>query len=327
MKGRLTVIRIMLAVMLVGATVVGTAAQTPSSAQTPPKTGILLLAHGGAREWNERVTALASTLDEEQPVEVAFGMASRASIQAAVDRLAARGVTEVVAVPLFVSSWSSVITSTEYLLGLRGEAPPDLALFARMDHSAHGASTAAPAAGHAQHAAPAADPTSPVALPVPVRMTSALNRHELVGRILADRARSVSAAPAREAVVIIAHGPVPEEDNRRWLADMAVLAEQVRASAPYGAVHYMTVRDDAGPEMRERATQELRELVEGEIAAGRSVLVVPHLLSFGGIEKGVRKRLEGLAYTMTSQALMPDDRLVEWVRLQAASAPPGSIDR
>jgi sirohydrochlorin ferrochelatase len=300
----------------------GLAVCAPAGAQTGAKTGILLLAHGGAAEWNERVTGLAATIDAQQPVEVAFGMAARASIQSAVDRLVARGVTEIVAVPLFVSSWSSVITSTEYLLGLRAEAPRDLAIFAKMDHSSHGAPAAAGHEDHSGHGAPAADPTSPVKSPVPVRMTAALNRHELVGSILADRARSMSAAPAEEAIVIVAHGPVPDDDNRRWLEDMAVLAEQVKRSAPYGAVHYLTVRDDAGPEMRELATKELRGIVEGQIAAGRRVLVVPHLLSFGGIEKGVRKRLEGLEYTMTNQALMPDDRLVEWVRLQAASARP-----
>lgn len=302
---------------------IGLALSVPAGAQTAPKTGILLLAHGGAAQWNERVNELAAAIDRDQPIEVAFGMASRASIQGAVDRLAARGVTEIVAVPLFVSSWSSVITSTEYLLGLRAEAPRELAIFAKMDHSAHGApATANPHEDHAAHGAPAPDPTSPVTLKVPLRMTPALNRHELVGKILADRAGSISTSPAGEAIVLVAHGPVPEEENRRWLADMAVLAEQVEASAPYGAVHYLTVRDDAGPEMREQATKELRGLVEGEIAAGRRVLIVPHLLSFGGIEKGVRERLEGLDYVMTSQALMPDDRLVEWVRLQAGSSRP-----
>lgn len=54
------------------------------------------------------------------------------------------------------------------------------------------------------------------------------------------------------------------------------------------------------------------------IALGRRVLIVPHLLSFGGIEKGLLKRLEGLEYTITTQALIPDDRVVEWV---LASAP------
>ena len=34
---------------------------------------------------------------------------------------------------------------------------------------------------------------------------------------------------------------------------------------------------------------------------------------FGGIAQGIRKRLEGLDYTMTTQALMPDERIVKWV--------------
>ena len=65
------------------------------------------------------------------------------------------------------------------------------------------------------------------------------NRHPLVGRILSDRAAEISRNPASEAVVIVAHGPVPEEDNRLWLGDMASLAEQARASRPFAAVHFL----------------------------------------------------------------------------------------
>ena len=128
--------------------------------------GILLLAHGGNPQWNDNVRALASRVDKDQPVEVAFGMATRANIQTAVDALAARGVTEIVAVPLFVSSHSSVVTSTQYLLGVRAEAPPELAAFAKMSHgSAHGA--AAGATSHHGHAADPAEATRPVKSPVP----------------------------------------------------------------------------------------------------------------------------------------------------------------
>ena len=220
--------------------------------QPAPKPGILLLAHGGAAQWNERVNAVAATADQSQPTEVAFGMASRASIQGAIDKLAARGVTEIVAVPLFVSSHSSVITSTEYLLGLRPEAPKDLAIFAKMNHASHGAPAAV---DHSAHGAPAADPASPVTTTLKIRMTPALNRHPLIGAIVADRAKSISKTPEKEAVILVAHGPVPDEDNRRWLEDMAVLAQQTQASAPYASVDYMTVRDDAGPAMREAATR------------------------------------------------------------------------
>src|SRR5262245_49367497 len=87
--------------------------------------GILLLAHGGAERWNASVSELAKSIDGDVPVEVAFGMAQRSAMQSAIDRLQERGVERIVAVPLFVSSHSTVITSTEYLLGLRDDAPPE----------------------------------------------------------------------------------------------------------------------------------------------------------------------------------------------------------
>jgi hypothetical protein len=49
------------------------------------------------------------------------------------------------------------------------------------------------------------------------------------------------------------------------------------------------------------------------VRAGRRVLIVPLLVSFGGIEKGLRERLDGLAYAMPSAGLAPDHRLVGWV--------------
>jgi sirohydrochlorin ferrochelatase len=298
-------------------------ATAADAAERTGDAGILLLAHGGRPAWNERVLDLARQVDAQQPVEVAFGMATRANIQAALDRLVARGVKQIVAVPLFVSSHSSVVTSTEYLLGLRAEAPKDLALFAKMDHGSHGGHGAATDAnGSAHHA----DPTSPVSVTVPVRMTDALNAHRVVGEILATRATAISRDAAHESVIIVAHGPVPEDDNRRWLADMRVSADRVRAAANYRSVDYLTVRDDAPPAIRDAATAELRALVQQRIGEGSRVLIVPQLLSFGGIEQGIRKRLEGLDYTMAEQGLVPDDRLVQWV-LEMASTAPQTVKR
>jgi sirohydrochlorin ferrochelatase len=281
----------------------------PALAQTPTQ-GVLILAHGGAAEWNARVEALAQTIGQSQPVEVAFGMASRPAIQKAVDGLVARGVHAITAVPLFISSHSSVVTSTEYLLGLRADMPPDLKVFAKMRHGAHG--------GHEGHTAEAAgDNTRPVQSPVPIRMANALNRHPLVGAILIDRAQGISRTPEKEAVILVAHGPVPDADNEKWLDDMSVLAAQLDEATSFAAIEYLTVRDDAPEPIRNAATAELRARVERQSAQGRRVLVVPLLLSYGGIEQGIRRRLEGLAYVMAERALMPDDRLIEWVR-QAA---------
>ena len=273
--------------------------------------GILLLAHGGSAEWNSRVTALAATVNATRPTEVAFGMAARASIQSAIEKLAARGVTEIIAVPLFVSSWSSVIASTEYLLGLRPEAPAALANFATMNHPPAG--TAGTAASAHEHHTAATDGTVPVKSSVPVRMTPALNDHPIVADILISRARAISRDPANEALIIVAHGPNEEDDNRRWLADIGSLAARIRQTERFASIAYLTLRDDGPKPVRDAATAELRALVERELAAGRQVLIVPLLISFGGIERGLRERLDGLTYRMTEAGLMPDDRLATWV--------------
>ena len=276
--------------------------------------GVLLLAHGGNPDWNAQVTKLAQSVDRTKPTEVAFGMATRANIQSAVDRLKARGVTDIVAVPLFVSSWSSVITSTEYLLGQRKEAPPELALFAKMSHStpepSHGAGGHD---AHAAHAAGSPDPTSPVTTSVPIRMTPALNDHPVVADILTSRASSISKNPAEESIVLVAHGPTKDAENQMWLKDMSSIAERVKSSGTFASVDYITLRDDAPKPIRDKATADLREIVQTRIAEGRRVLILPLLVSFGGIERGLRERLEGLSFSMPATGLVPDDRLVTWI--------------
>lgn len=311
------------------------------TATAQSSTGILLLAHGGKPEWNTRVQELARAVDADQPTEVAFGMATRANIQAAIDRLVARKVARIVAVPLFVSSHSSVITSTEYLLGLRTEMPEDLHVFARMSHGPHGhgapassTSTPATATAHAAHAPAGSragheparagervDGTQPVVSPVPIRMTPALNSHPYVSAIAADRARVISETPTNEVVVLVAHGPVRDDDNARWLRELEFVAARVKAAAPYAAVEYLTVRDDAPKPIRDAAAAELRGVVERHAGLGRRVLIVPMLLSFGGIEQGLRTRLDGLSYAMPDQGLMPDERILAWVREMASDVP------
>ena len=280
-----------------------------AQAPVPQRTGILLLAHGGSPEWDANVHAIAAEIDRTTPTEVALGMATRANIQSAIDRLEARGVTTVVAVPLFVSTHSSVITATQYLLGLRPDMPPDLAVFAKMSHG--------PAGGHAGHGAPAVDGTQPIQTRLPVRMTPALDAHPLVAEIVASRAAAIGREPASEAVILVAHGPVADDVNERWLVNLRAIGAQVGATVPYASIDAVTVRDDAPAEIRDAATRELRQLVERRGAAQRRVLIVPVLLSYGGIEAGIRTRLEGLDYSMATAALAPDPRLVQWVRAMA----------
>ena len=271
--------------------------------------GILLLAHGGSDDWNREVLALADRIDSSRPVEVAFGMANKRAIQNAVDRLTERDVSRIVAVPLFISSHSSVLRATEYLLGSRDEAPPELQAFARMG--------ARRDSGRADDD-PGLDRTTRVETTVPISVTMALDGHSLVAEILISRAVDVSLTQEDEIVVLVAHGPSSAEDNDLWLDNMRSLAERMHASTRFSRIEYLTVRDDAPDPVQSEATAELRAVVEGAVQDGKSVLIVPLLLAYGGVEVGIRRRLEGLPYRMARQALLPDERLGQWILVQAA---------
>ena len=282
--------------------------------------GILLLAHGGRDDWNRKVLELASQVDSTRPVEVAFGMANKRTIQDALHRLEQRDVSDVVAVPLFVSSHSSVFRATEYLLGSRDDAPPQLEAFARMGARRSGGGTGSD---------PDFEWTTPVETTMPISVTTALDGHALVAEILLSLAADVSRTPEEEVVVLVAHGPSSDEDNASWLANMSTLVEQMRPRTRFSRIEHLTVRDDASDPVRDEATAELRAVVEAVVDEGKSVLIVPLLLSYGGIEAGIRERLEGLQYRMADQALLPDERLAEWVLMQAMERrwrPPDLVD-
>ncbi len=286
-----------------------------TSAPHSAGSGILLLAHGSNdRRWNDQVLAVAAQTDASMPTEVAFGMASRATMRDAIARLRARNVERIIAVPLFVSSHSSVIDCTAYLLGLRDDAPPQLPMFAAMTHGGGHAGGQMHDMGQTP---PAGTATMQLHIDVPLRISPALDHHPTVAAILGDRAASISREPAHETVLLVAHGPVEDADNQLWLADIRQLASQMRARKGFHAIDCMSLRDDAAPEIRDAASAQLRQRVEQAQAAGDQVLIVPLLLSYGGIERGLRERLQGLAYRMPDHALLPDARIAQWVLASA----------
>ena len=72
--------------------------------------GILLLADRGTAEWNTSINQLAAAVDKRTPAEAVLWSASP-NVQAAVERLVKRGVSEIVAVPLFIAAAPSDLAS------------------------------------------------------------------------------------------------------------------------------------------------------------------------------------------------------------------------
>lgn len=264
--------------------------------------GILVLAHGVAGHsgghggghgghhpphegpWERTVRALVAEASSRAafPVDLAFGMWERASFQAGVDRLAARGVTELRVVPLFISSHSMVIRAQHYLFGLLEENPLWF------------------------------DPGK-VSIPPTIKaltFSSALDDSRELSEDLQRRALELTEVPAREELVLVAHGPVSDEDDELWLRDLRIHASRIGTGQP---IHVITLRDDAPSEVRDEMTRRLREIVTGITLRGHVALVLPVLLAPGGIEEGLLERLTGLSYRYRGRMLAPDPGLVNWI--------------
>lgn len=267
--------------------------------------GVLVMAHGGGAKWNSEVEASLAPLRTGYPLEIAFGMADAVSLQAAVRRLEAKGVKKVAVVRLFVSG-ESWYERTEQILGLKPGAPPKPAAD---PHAGHGGA-------HAGH--------SMEFWRVGTSASYALSKEGLadapeMGAVLAQRARALSQDPARESVLILAHGPEDDGENARWLEQIDRRAEAVRKAGPFRRVQVETLRED-WPEKRKVSEVRIRAFVEQAANDGGRVIVIPYRVAGFGPYAEV---LEGLAYTSDGQGLLPSSEVAGWVRRQAETLKSG----
>ncbi len=268
------------------------------------KTGILVMAHGGSPEWNTAVVESVAPLGENLPVRIAFGMAQPGPLQKAVGELEAEGVTHIAVVGLFVSP-QSFREQIEYLLGLNSEPP---AMY--LHH--HGGGDLS--MNHNIEMIPGN------LAPPPIKKNAALilSREGLydsnkVGRIMVERVASLSRAPEKESVLILAHGEGDNAINDQWVARVDDLAAQVRRSGRFRHVQVETLREDWQDE-RAQAEERIRSYVETQGSHENSVLVVPFRLFGFGPYATV---LDGLEYVSDQRALLPHPIITDWIREQA----------
>lgn len=295
------------------------------------KVGVLILAHGGShRSWDEAVKKATETLKQKYSVEVAFGMANPIKMQDGIDKLESQGVTKIVVVQLFISSYSPIIRQNEYLLGLRDTLadPPMLMMHhgseqhtmkKEQDHHAMAAHTP-----HSMSNVKEKATLKPLKLKAEVILTRPLDAHPLVAEIIFNRISELSVNPEHETILIVAHGPNDEEDNKNWVKTMDTLADQIRSiqsekGSAFKQIFGLTVRDDANPAIYEQAKEQLRTLVSQSGKDG-DVIVIPLLLSQGGVEARYVKRLEGLNYKWSGKTLLPHPNITKFIEISVENA-------
>lgn len=284
----------------------GCAAQPARTTHVDNDFGVLVMAHGGGAEWNREVAAALAPIGRDFPLEIAFGMADAASLQDSVRKLEDRGVERIGVVRLFVSG-DSWYERTEQILGVRPGAParPPVA-----EHATHGE--------HAGH--------SMAFWTVDTNAAFALSRQGLadapeMGAVLAERARDLSRDPAREDVLILAHGPEDDAENQRWLEQINARADAVRRALPFRRVEVATLRED-WPDKRQAAEARIRDYIERAGNEGGRAIVIPYRVQGFG---PYAKVLAGLDYASDGHGLVPHPQVERWVRRQAEELRAGNF--
>jgi sirohydrochlorin ferrochelatase len=268
-------------------------AASSAHAQTP-KVGTILIAHGADAEWNGKVETVAGLARTGGPIEVSYLMGDGAAthrFQDAARKLVAEGATEIVVVPLLVSSYSGHYDQIRYLAG-QTDSIDDM-----MMHHLHMSGIAR------------AD------VKVPVHLANAIDDSPEVARVLAERALKIATAPHEQAVFIIGHGPNSAEDHAAWMKNLRPIADSLKAITGARDVKIGLVRDDAPAEVRAEAVREVREVILLQNALTRKpVVVVPVLISTGSVSRvKLPADLADLPIVYSGEALLPHPGLARWV--------------
>ncbi|MBW5445757.1 cobalamin biosynthesis protein CbiX [Cohnella sp. CFH 77786] len=248
------------------------------------KPGILVISHGSSENgWvalvDETVNAARAALPADTPVEAAFlELVGGRLIQDGIDRLEREGVTDLLAIPMFVSSGSTHVDEIGWALGAYPEARTETDL-------------------------------------EPFRVGAALTYGRPIdddpefAEILLERLSGMSADPAAECVLLVGHGSEWPGFHEAWRDGLTSLANAVRERGGYAAAGIAMLR----PDMAAETVRSLREK-----RPDAAVLALPVFLSEGYFTKEViPSRLEGLGCRYEGKTLMPHPLVAQWVQRQA----------
>lgn len=276
------------------------------------RAGVLVMAHGGNPEWDAGVLETLQPLKQKYPLEVAFGMADAYSLQEAVSKLEHQGVTDIAVVRLFISG-ESWYDRTRQILGLEAGAPardvPADSHAGHAEHGTHGTSTDAAQSAHTMHRMEFWQLQTHANFSM---STEGLADAKGMSEVLLSRALELSKDPAREDVLILAHGPEDDGENERWLSAITERTDLLQRDGGFNQIKVATLRED-WPEKRELAQQQARDFIIASRAAGRTPIVIPYRVhGFGPYAQA----LDGLDYVSDGKGLIPHPAVTRWIEDQ-----------
>ncbi|MCH5586526.1 cobalamin biosynthesis protein CbiX [Shimazuella sp. AN120528] len=191
------------------------------------KQGVLVISHGSSsRNWVEQVDACINLVQLDVPVVASFlEMVENRTIEDGIHQLEQLGVTEIVAIPLFVSSGSTHIEEIRYLLGL--EQNPRIP----MDEK-------------------------PIQHRACIRLLAPMNDHPLILDVLAERVHALSTDISNEIILLVGHGSDLPWFQAEWGKVADKIASQLQDKVGAKSISYAFTLPDT---LRARLEEESKE--------------------------------------------------------------------
>ncbi|MDD9271448.1 sirohydrochlorin chelatase [Paenibacillus sp. GCM10023248] len=251
------------------------------------KYGVLVISHGSRDAgWvqlvDEAVSAVA--MPEGVPIYASYlELVDGRLIQDGIYNLEAQDVTDIIVVPLFVSSGSTHIDEISYALGVI----PEPQLETDME---------------------------PFDIKARIHFTSPIDDDPVIAEIIYSKIKDLSVSPGDEIVMLIGHGSVEPGFHEKWLHGLEQLAGRLKALGGYAEADVaMLLPDQVSSKMTAWA----------EKKPEHAVIVAPLFLSEGYFTNHVvPSRLEGFSYRYHGRALLPSPLISKWIGKQIASAMP-----
>jgi sirohydrochlorin ferrochelatase len=298
--------------------------------------GVLVIAHGSPSEsWCSPVRNATDEVDLPYPVELGFlEFVPNETINLAVERLDDAGVTEIIAVPLFVSSHSSHIQEIEYVLGLR-ETLPLTTEHVVVEGVEMERTVVSMGGRYAIYRVPLEDDTDgdmralgrpeeeeelvPVETDAEIILTAAMDDHWLVAGIVADRTADLSANPEGETLVLVAHGTEEEDNFAGWVNSTSSLANQARLKLVYWRDPSIGLGGTEAAFIHHNETLHPEFTLRPIVSDAADPVVVPLMVSEGYFTgTKIPGLLENLTYAYEGSALTPHSNVAEWIEIVAA---------
>jgi sirohydrochlorin ferrochelatase len=245
------------------------------------KYGVLVISHGSRNaDWVDLVDQAVNAVELNKgiPIYSSFlEIVEGRLIQDGIDSLQQQGVTDIIVVPLFVSSGSTHIDEISYALGVINE--PNLAT-----------------------------DMEPLHIQARIHFCTPIDDDADIAHIIYSKIQPLSFEPSREIVLLVGHGSMEKGFHLRWRKGLELLAERIKAVGGFEEVDVAMLLPD---QVKRKMTWWQKHKPE------HTVIVAPLFLSEGYFTNQVIPlRLRGFSYKYNGKAMLPHPLISRWIEKQ-----------